>query len=252
MIVPGGCEADITPCVPGLVSRYQGVYPRAVGPNCWNLALVNSGILPGLRYTTEQEMSFYLHSPMCRKLQDQERRAGDIASIAKKSESQHQEIHAFIYISDDIAYSKNGSAGDDPFGLQPMKDILSLYGAPPNSLSFYRCDSLQGHWQRQPRPPARIVEIVREVSEFEIALQERAVFGAEIPFPEREKLLRAMGGLVEFLIANPAPRGPGVELALDLLVLRFESIVFQLNYSANEFLSVEVNARLMEIKRYRH
>ena len=62
------CELDITDCVPEHVRKYHGLSPKLSGPNCWNLSLVMSSLLPFMRYSTLEEMAFFMRSPLCRNL----------------------------------------------------------------------------------------------------------------------------------------------------------------------------------------
>ena len=70
----GSCNLDITDCVPEHVVKYHGATPEVDGPNCWNLSLVMSKILPAMRYSTPEEMNFYMRPPLCRALKDGEKK----------------------------------------------------------------------------------------------------------------------------------------------------------------------------------
>jgi hypothetical protein len=162
----GKCTYDITDCVPDHVVKYQGVNPKYQGPNCFNLTLVMNNILPALRYVSPDEVAFYLNPPICRELKNEEKReAGDIGAIRQITVNKERtgamvdEYHAFVYISDKIAYSKNGYAQTSPYGLLPLEKVYELYNINKNKecrenelnpradckfvTSYFRCISME-------------------------------------------------------------------------------------------------------------
>jgi hypothetical protein len=125
----GMCIVDATDCVPEYVKKYHGLSPADHGPNCWNLALVMSGLLPVLRESSPEEWEFYLTSPLCRQLDPNEPpEMGDIGSIEARSHLDKGHVHGFIYVSDTISYSKNGTTISAPYSLQPLSRIIHNYG----------------------------------------------------------------------------------------------------------------------------
>lgn len=160
MELTGKCVYNITNCIPSHVAKYEGVNPQESGPNCWNMSLVFKEILPALRYSTPEEMSFYMNSPLCRMLKKDEKRvSGDIGAIRVINEGNFKEFHGFIYISDKIAYSKNGFHKSSPYSLQSLDNVYSVYDVTEKSqcranelnssldcdiaTSFYRCISMK-------------------------------------------------------------------------------------------------------------
>jgi hypothetical protein len=130
----GACELEITQCIPDHVAEFQGVHPRFYGPNCWNLALVMKKILPNLRYTTPEEMAFYMRPPLCRQLKNDEKKIpGDLGAIRDVYEKNAIESHGFIYISENMAYSKNGYSNEQPYSLQKLENVYKVYGVPNKS-----------------------------------------------------------------------------------------------------------------------
>ncbi len=151
------CEANITSCVPNHINLFHNKSPYISGPNCWNLTLVKSGILQNLRYSSPEEMKLYLNSPLCEALQkNQQRLPGDIGSIKTYD---NELIHAFVYVSEKLVYSKNGVEKINPYALQELNTVYDEYHLnslpdqcrentmDPNcsiGIEFYRCKSLQG------------------------------------------------------------------------------------------------------------
>jgi hypothetical protein len=149
------CKVDITQCVPNHILKYQGVLPDVCGPNCWNLALVMNDLLPGLRYTTPEEISSVMDSPMCRKLNMNEKRfPGDIGLIRQYQNSKRREIHAFVYISENLAYSKNGWQLINPYQLQSLEHVEKFYQLPDDEyckknrmISNYECSKFTEYYR---------------------------------------------------------------------------------------------------------
>ncbi len=156
------CQANVTECLPGHVKKFHGTKPANMGPNCWNLSLVMKDILPGLRYSTPEEMAFYMSSPLCRALKDEEsKEVGDVGAIRTVFDGKTEESHGFIYLSDDLSYSKNGFHNSSPYEVQSTEKILSIYGVPKdldcrknqidlnsecnNAVSYYRCISFDDY-----------------------------------------------------------------------------------------------------------
>jgi hypothetical protein len=109
------CRADVSSCLPPEVISYSAKEAFVNGPNCWNLAMVMSGVLPALRYSTAEEMAFFMNSPLCRQLKPGEKkRPGDIGAIR----TDDKEFHGFMWVSDDIVFSKNGFDRNAPYALQ--------------------------------------------------------------------------------------------------------------------------------------
>ena len=122
----GHCIVDVYSISPQMVQTYQGVRPEFDGPNCWNRALVFAKILPSLTYTTPAEMTFWMTSPLCReRLLDEELQPGDIIAVR---DFDIGEVHGFTYLTDDLAYSKNGfRKKDGAYEYDSLDAVFSNY-----------------------------------------------------------------------------------------------------------------------------
>lgn len=176
--VPGkrNCEMDVTDCLPDHVAKHHGTNAKESGPNCFNLVLVLQGILPYLRHSPREELSYYLSSGLCRILTiDEARRSGDIGIIKNR----HWLDHAFIYINEDITYSKNGYEEIKPYALQSYPEMLEKYfGTQP---SFYRCISMDEYLAKSIATPEQLTNTQRTLSEFEFCLQKNTFEKILIP-----------------------------------------------------------------------
>jgi hypothetical protein len=158
----GTCTVDITDCLPHHVQKYQGRNPDIFGPNCWNLALVMAGILPGLRASSPNEWELYLKSDMCRALSSQEQpQVGDLGSLEEREEgSRPVQHHGFIYVSPELVYSKNGQGEKIPYALQPFKvmakannvdgygGVCDGEGCPKGKIFYYRCENFETYFKK--------------------------------------------------------------------------------------------------------
>jgi hypothetical protein len=182
------------------VKKYQSVNPTFAGPNCWNLALVMKGILPNLRYSTPEEMAFYMQPPLCRQLKNNEAKMpGDVGAIRELNNSSTEEYHGFIYISEEVAYSKNGYMNANPYALQTLDNVFNVYGVTnkneckqnelgPSSqcriaVSYHRCISMDQYLKENPNTPKEILTSLNTIKNFEGCLEARAIKNQ--PFNEK-------------------------------------------------------------------
>ena len=133
-VTEGLCSADITECLPRRVAKYHGIIFQIGGPNCFNTALVFAGLLPALRTSARSEFAEFMNSPLCKLVPpDDRQKPGDIVAIrfpslsARSKNKNYQEWHAFIYVSDEMSFSKNGENKEDPYILTSTKSVFNEY-----------------------------------------------------------------------------------------------------------------------------
>ncbi len=150
------CYMDIEEIIPQIVEKYQDVDAGRWGPNCWNAVLVASKILPVLRYTPPEEMSFWMASPLCRPISETELlQPGDIAAIREGGQG---EIHASIFITEELYFSKNALTTSSSYRLQSSLGIFNLFPVPfacrhsvgqptncPTYVNYFRCSSFSDY-----------------------------------------------------------------------------------------------------------
>lgn len=213
----GLCFVEVTKCVPDHVKKYQNVKPEKQGPNCWNLSLVMKEILPGLRYSTPEEMSFYMRPPLCRSLKNNEKRMpGDVGAISGIHGGRIQEeIHGFIYVSDDLVYSKNGFAADSPYEVQPLEKMFDLYDVSKgeecrknsinlkskctNVASYYRCDSMDNYLKKQNKLAPEIKASLKSLNTYEQCLQKSNIDGAILSDNSMASIVDTTNALAKFV-----------------------------------------------------
>ncbi|WP_231839312.1 hypothetical protein AB1A81_07260 [Bdellovibrio bacteriovorus] len=255
----GSCNLDITDCVPEHVVKYHGARPEVDGPNCWNLSLVMSKILPAMRYSTPEEMNFYMRPPLCRALKDGEKKEpGDVGAIRQIAGfNKTEEYHGFIYIDEKIAYSKNGFSNMAPYELQTLDKVYRTYEVPDKpgcrqnvinskssqcgqAVAFYRCDSMDEYLEKNKNVPDQVRESFKNMDAAENCVQE-ALFKGDTLSVEARKNLRDTGlALVEYL--QSAKSKPEVakmkaeerDFLLGSLQLRLAALGDQLEFVAME------------------
>ncbi len=256
------CEYDITDCVPDHVVTYHGANPKYAGPNCWNLALVMKAILPSLRYSGPEEMSFYMRPPLCRQLKnDEEKIPGDVGAIRDMTARSPEEYHGFIYISDDIAYSKNGFANTSPFALQPLEKVLDIYQVPSmeecrsnelsfsnncgKAISYFRCVSMDEYLKKAEDLPSFFVNSLSSISSYEDCLQETTMKAIPVSTVAQNNIVDALNAL-SFYVGNEIQEtnrnpNPSVNFVIGSMKLRLEAIAKQLKFNNDENNSSEIS-----------
>lgn len=245
----GKCEANVSSCLPEHVLKYQGVNPANSGPNCWNLSLVMKNILPGLRYSTPDEMAYYMRPPICRALKDNEKReVGDVGAIRGVFEGMKEESHGFIYLSDELSYSKNGFNKMSPYEVQSTDKVLSIYGVPNDpkcrkneldthsacgsAVSYFRCQSFDDFLAKAPDIKPETLKAVKNVMHFEQCLQKATIDGAILSKEAASSIENSVLSLIKFLNENKKKsknRNEQENFILGSLYLRLSAIGEQLD-----------------------
>lgn len=157
----GVCKKEITVTIPDFVEAYQFKHVTTDGPNCWNATLVAAKIVPQVRYTSDYEMNFWMHSPLCKERKaGEELEPGDIIAIRR---SDHHEVHGFVHISENLSFSKNGYDKRIPYSLQDPKVVFDTYEVPENCRRangqpkncsayaiYYSCTSMDDYLKKNP------------------------------------------------------------------------------------------------------
>jgi hypothetical protein len=247
------CSLDISKCIPEHVLKYQDVLPKHNGPNCWNLSLVMRDILPGLRYSSADEMAFYMSPPLCRSLNnDEERKAGDVGAIRINRGNKFRESHGFIYISDKIAYSKNGYTNHSRYSLQTYENVLDVYEVDKdqkcrqnkidpdsdcnNAVSFYRCISINQYLENSENVPNEILNSLNQIQNFErCSLQPTTINGEPLNEMQTKNFKDSILVLTNYLIEAKKEKikDEKSKFIIGSIQLRLKAISTQLEMSWN-------------------
>lgn len=263
------CTYDITSCVPEHVVKYQDATAENDGPNCWNLSLVMSGILPSLRYAAPEEMSFYMRPPLCRQLKNGEaRQPGDVGAIREVSIGGVQESHGFIYISDKIAYSKNGFSSQSPYKLQSLENVMKTYDVPDKkacrqnqinlssdcgiAVSYFRCDSMNSYLGKHPEISKQVHDAFAALDAADACVSKQAFKGGALGAEAKKNIADVGTALQKF--AEQAKDSPDFkklkqdqkDFILSSIMLRLYSIASQLGMS-NEWSASDQAGSFMQM-----
>jgi len=234
LLIAGPAIASPTiPAPLAAVLKLDGIAPRHDGPNCWNVSLVASGTLPALRHTRAEEFSYYLDSPYCRQLLANEITAGDLGVVRELKHGSLHEIHAYVHVSADLVFSKNGTGSDSRYLLQPQQEMERIYGGPEREFSFYRCGPVEGS-----ALDPELGNVLEEVAAFEAELEKLVLLGTALSYPSRSNLLGLMDRISSLQKISPDSR-----VGFEMLKLRFSGIEEQLHLAGEHFLAVEVADR---------
>lgn len=138
---PSDISVNVTEFLSPLLQNRYGISPICHGPNCWNLALQDTGMKQNLLYSSDQEFSYLLEN-FCT-LRKTGPYPGDIGAIREKSNttpSGYSEKHGFIYIGK-TSVSKHGYKNTKPYQIYSTNDVLDYY----NVDSRYKCRSVHGN-----------------------------------------------------------------------------------------------------------
>ncbi|MBI3505060.1 MAG: hypothetical protein HY059_09480 [Proteobacteria bacterium] len=197
-------EIDATGCVPARAAELLDRRPNIGGPNCWNIALVLADILPALRFSTPEEFAFHMASARCRPLSAGEALLpGDLGAMReKRAGGGERELHAFVRISSDLAFSKNGDDPVEPYQVHAMSAMLQANEALGRANCRGACSIRTDYYRCLPAssaiPFGALSEAERRLSKFESSL-EAHVLG------HRRADLAALDAALAELLARRAP-----------------------------------------------
>lgn len=123
------CSVNITPIIPKRILDLHDSTTAYPGPNCWNTSLYTNKIVQSRRSTSKEEMHYWMTSPLCRELKDFElEKAGDIIAIRENnSDIPDNEMHAFIYLTHDLSFSKSGFDTQFPYELISSERVYQTF-----------------------------------------------------------------------------------------------------------------------------
>lgn len=127
-ICKNSCSYDVSKIVPDFVLKSQSMCPLESGPNCWNSSLVSAGLNSTFRYSSDREMKHWLNSELCSERKNEPPEPGDIIAIRDIEE---EEIHAFVHVTDELSFSKNGYTKASIYSLQSPENVYKSYRVTP-------------------------------------------------------------------------------------------------------------------------
>lgn len=209
------CSIEVSQCLPENIKNYFGKNSSEGGPNCHNAGLVYMRILPNLRYTTSEEISFYMNSDLCKKRGLKEKPSvGDLGLISMAGEGQqHHAQHSFIYLSEEFVYEKPNQNKESPFTIAHKRNTLSEYGLNEHEtandnpsykgidrkVTYYHCISTNEYLGENPDVPQLLIRLWDDMDSAEKCLESFTM--SIIPLSEmaKENILNIAKALTIYL-----------------------------------------------------
>lgn len=191
----GECYQKVTAQLPEFAKNKQFKKSAKDGPNCWNATLVAAKIVPQVRYTSQEEMNFWMSSPLCReKRLNEPLTPGDIIAIRDGSIG---ESHGFIHISENLSFSKNGYDRTMAYSLQDPQFVFDLYDVSPECqrkvgepsgcrswANYYTCESMDDYLKKNPIRDDDLKEVYKSINDIECKLSDLAFGGVKETFTQ--------------------------------------------------------------------
>ena len=247
----GDCSMSIDSVLPKFVAEIYGTKAEYGGPNCWNAVLVAGKFIPNLRFSTPEEMSFWMDSPLCREMESSEvLQPGDIMAIRHVGEG---EVHGFVYVTDELTFSKNAYYRKDAYLLQNPDPIFTQYGAPEgcrkkesakdpkcrNYVTYYRCGLLDDYLAARKNSISESFEISsKQLFNVECELSDLVFFGRGNPVLKEKKnqiLLQAKNAM-DVIAALATKEAARADLSEDerflwkSLIVRADAVLHQIDF----------------------
>ncbi len=183
------CLQKVTAQIPAFAQDKQFKRSKENGPNCWNATLVASKIVPQVRYTSDEEMHFWMTSPLCReKKMNEPLSPGDVIAIR---DHDNGEVHGFTHLSDNLSFSKNGFNRDMAYSLQDPEFVFDLYEVPkecrrkvgePEECSswanYFSCQSMDEYLKKHPIKNKELKQTLKDINAIECDISEIAFGGS--------------------------------------------------------------------------
>jgi hypothetical protein len=130
----GFFKMNITAVTPKPFFTQRGLIPVGTGPNCFNFALVASGVLPYQRSSTDEELNYHLTSAECTPVLPSELQVGDIIRLW---DEQDRVVHAYVYLNSVFGFTKDGASNYQPPLVRRHKAIQHDFLA--TRADYFRC-----------------------------------------------------------------------------------------------------------------
>ena len=204
-IAKTNCVLDVKGIAPKILKQFQFKRPDISGPNCWNTSLVAAKILPHARYTTPEEMNYWMNSPLCKERDSMDEvRPGDVIAIRDKANG---EVHGFTYLSNKMAFSKNGFHRSSPYTLQDTKGVFDVYGVAPECQkitgtsdsckmrgNIYKCESWDSFWEKNKKHMSKDSSVDKVIDQM-------ACYTSSVLFNADKKSIKGMGVVTDTIDA---------------------------------------------------
>lgn len=200
------------------------------GPNHLNAALLATGVIKHIRYTSNNEMWTILNSPICRQVEDEgARQEKDIGVILTGN---NLISHAFALVNQNLAFEKRSANKNDPYQVTSLSDLKKSFNLQP--FRYYRCQSLDSFvLERKPKIKMFMRNTIKELEAIEGSLQEYIskfyLYQDQNKYLEIERDLQVLSRKLS-LVAEFGGDSDEENLIFKMMASRFVSIARQIQF----------------------
>lgn len=137
--------------VPGTIEFVQSG-PHIKGPNCWNSALVESGVLHNLRFVSDIEFSYLIDNACEARSNDPQ--PGDLGRI--HIPGLEKEIHGFNWVDSSSVFAKHSDRSNESYVVMESQAMMDHYWTTreckinykddkhcKSSVDYYSCSTIE-------------------------------------------------------------------------------------------------------------
>ena len=144
--IPGACvpleggrfRVEASAFLPSKAKAIHGTLPTCAGPNCFNSAMYLGGLTPYLRHADDNEFMAAVMASNCQGVEPADAKPGDLMFLsAQDANGPGDGMHAYVYLNEQMCFSKNGAGQTKPYLLQTFEgEFNKTYPVPPECRSW--------------------------------------------------------------------------------------------------------------------
>jgi hypothetical protein len=231
------------------LNQLNNAFPFVSGPNCWNTSLYAAGLNSGIRHTTDSEMAFWMQSPFCKEIDPEETpMIGDVIAIRNK---RGEEVHGFVFLSNEESFSKNTLMKDSSFSFQTTDEVYQIFKVNErcqnihsskinerkvtcnNYSQIFRCQSVEDFIQNNEFKNNQSIILFRNTNEIE-KMFTRVVYsmeGVDELYRERGSIRKELES-IKSKVKEQLEAEPGLndQVLLDSILFKIDSLNLQIGW----------------------
>ncbi len=236
-----GCSAEVTSCLPQIVSELHGTTSEWDGPNCFNIAMVTSGFMKHKIHEGGDTFQHYVNSPLCRTLEvDESPLPGDIGVVATQSDRFGLDFsHGFTWISPQMVFSKNGLATKHHYRVQSFEEMyqneVELLNCRDSmdlaceelKVVSYRCKSFEDYLSNSSGISDKLRISLSHIEKAESCFEQAYFTEGPGPSESFASSIRSYLEPLKFYLNEQNPKSPEDVFLLGMLKLRLKALESQ-------------------------
>jgi hypothetical protein len=146
------CWSTIQNLIPKNIVNLYNKQSLIDGPNCFNAALFAKGIIPTLGASDENELVYWIyHSGLCKETPQPV--PGAIVIIT--NDDGEDDIHAYVRLSEDISFTKNGIDRLNEYEFTNDARIREIYSQTPYE-KYFICQGMDEYLKNNPKIKSKL------------------------------------------------------------------------------------------------